>query len=159
MLNPSYERLRQSGAKLNETNDCSVVAYAATTGTDYETAHYILADLGERREGMPPKWENYLRAFRLMGYNLELISVSAKTMITLERDPVVQSGAYLVATCGSGHVVGVVDGQIIDWTKGRRNRIKFIWKVTQSESARVDMPASWANDRTWGHLFRAVNED
>ncbi|MCH9712597.1 MAG: hypothetical protein K0U20_08255 [Proteobacteria bacterium] len=118
----------------NETNDCSVVALSIACDISYADAHAALA-----ARGRPARRGAYthqsIDAAKDLGY----------TVHELEGDELVnpETGCGYTATtigqlCKKGrfmvqvhrHIFAVVDGQVQDWTKGRRHRVKRVMEVT-----------------------------
>jgi len=137
--------LADASAAKGETNDCTVRALAAAGNVSYDEAHAALAKHGRpHRKG--PKAEAFRplpddgwyvgcpafqNACKELGVGFEFLphrDYSAKTMITAERDPALKSGNYVAYV--RGHVAAIVDGTVIDWSQGRRHKIKTIWKLT-----------------------------
>ena len=56
---------------------------------------------------------------------------NAATMVTLARE--LTEGTYLVST--DGHVACLKNGEVHDWTKGRRHRIEAVYKVEEATDA------------------------
>lgn len=144
MYNPKFERLHEEARRHDETNDCSVKAYAVATDTDYATSHYVLAEEAKRPNRGGPAWPRYLAAFRTMGFSLRLAHHDAKTMVTLEREFACKRGRYLVATSSGAHVAAIEHGEVIDWTQGRRHRVTAVWEVIPEDEPEVELPACWS---------------
>lgn len=120
----------RSSKDKNETNDCSVKALAVTTGLPYDDCHKALEAEGRKnRKGVTmPQIRAACERLGFAMIRAERNEYSAKTMITAERDRrVAAMGRVLVNT--SGHVAGMVDGTVVDWSKGRRNRIISLYRV------------------------------
>jgi hypothetical protein len=141
-----FDALQSKAASMGETDDCSVKAWAVVTGDDYDTSHYIVEDLAKRPRRGGPQWRAYLEAFRAMGYRLTLVEYASKTVVTLGREFATRRDAqYLVATGGGGHVFGIRDGRVVDWTEGRRHRIAAVWRVEYVgvDAAGFEVPEQW----------------
>lgn len=141
------EECNAESTALNETNDCTVRALAAASGASYREAHAALAKHGRpHRKGPKAAWaQNNGRRFidcpALRKAALELgcswkvlepTDYSAKTMTTAPRDRRLANGRFICMV--SGHVAAVVDGEVIDWTDGRRHRIKEVYQVVPGEN-------------------------
>lgn len=143
---PSYSDIVIASLGVNNgqdiRNNCAVTAYVALTGEDYGTAEYILGEYaGYRRKGAVSSWDQdhpdqgwsgIRKGLEAMGYTVTKLSFwqyGAKTLITLERDPLLKEGRYLVAVSGGRHAVALVDGKVVDYSQGRRHHIKAIWRV------------------------------
>ena len=125
--NGKYKKMREQSAKLNETNDCAVVAIALTCKQPYEKIHTLLAKQGRRkRQGT---YDHMMSAaYKELGYELVPSKrFKSKTTVTLGREVKGTSGRYIV--CTDRHVAAIVTGSLEDWTGGRRCHIKEIYKV------------------------------
>lgn len=130
-IQQSFEALKHASNLAAEHNDCTVMAWAALTGDDYDTAHYIVADLAHRRYRGGPNWPHYLEAFKQMGHGLERWEqYSAKTITTLPRE--LHYDNWLVACSGGRHVIALCGGKVIDWTEGRKHHIWKVWRFTNA---------------------------
>ena len=57
---------------------------------------------------------------------------SAATIVTLAKE--LTEGTYLVGT--NGHVACLKNGEVHDWTKGRRHRVLDVYRVEEGENAK-----------------------
>ena len=126
--------VRRSAAELNETNDCVVRAMAYTTGKPYKVVHKVCADLGRR-----PRRGAYLH--RIMVPGLAALGFKSRvvmddpiqsngyryTATSIVRHPDLQSGCYVVEY--PGHVGALVYGELMDWTRGKRNQVRRVWAI------------------------------
>lgn len=137
-----------------ETNDCTVRALAAATGESYEDAHAALAKHGRPYRKGPKALGNRLngrititcpaleKAARDLGYDFRIMEpseYSAKTMVTAARDRKLAKGHYICMV--RGHVAAVVNGEVIDWTDGRRHQIKEVYQITPSSKPKAERKA------------------
>jgi hypothetical protein len=97
------------------------------------------------------------KAARDLGYSLRVMDRSeyrAKTMITAARDPNLAKGRYICMV--RGHVAAVVDGQVIDWSDGRRHQVKEVYEVVPSQDktkTRESRPMKKMSGFSQGRLF------
>ena len=163
MTNPTIKTdlrnaLAAESGRRNETNDCSVRALAVVTGEDYEAAHRALQAEGRRhRKGstMPA----IAKAAKRLGYTMirgNRRDYAAKTIRTADRDRNLRRGAFMLEV--RGHVAGMIDGQIVDWTDGRLHRIKAVWEVTKDAVVAPVAPQpiptfAWSATPNQGELF------
>lgn len=127
---------------MNETNDCTVRALAAASGESYLEAHRALAKHGRPHRKGPSAKRVYAHgryhidcpALRKAALDLgctwkvlEPTEYQAKTMTTATRDRRLAKGRFICMV--RGHVAAVVDGEVIDWTDGRRHRIKEVYEL------------------------------
>lgn len=148
----TYTALRSATAEHNESNDCAVIAIAATTGSTYAEAHKALRLAGRTaRKGVLRS--QIFEALSLLGY----AAVSKRSCEFIMRYPsshqilknvtthhperfnkVWADGSnYLLFT--KGHVAGVVNGVNADWTKGRANRVIGIFEVIRNGNGMNDI--------------------
>lgn len=134
-----YDTLSKESTIKGENNDCAVKAVAVATDyhEDYDGVHYAFSLCG-RRFRKRTSFNITRRVVSALGFELEDVThhFGSRTIRTLEREIRHRSGGYLVRTGGrtTGHLVGVKDGKIIDWTSGRCNRIKEIYRVIPKKS-------------------------
>lgn len=139
-----YLRFSQDRARLNETNDCTVVATAAVCGISYEEAHAICAKFGRKtRKGM--RRVQYLEAIRSLGFEVEAVPVfkiiakypgnhknlkSITTHHPARFNNVWRDGSnYLLNS--NGHVSACINGELHDWAVGRMKRVIYVYRVSK----------------------------
>ena len=136
-----------------ETNDCTVRALTASTGLDYDICHAQLAKQGRKNRKGCHWYTEGPKAAKALGFNMVQLDRSeyrAKTMITAERDRRFKSGRFAVLV--RGHVAGLVDGKVIDWSQGRRHRIAAVYEVTPIPgfvAPVIDRSKMPAGSKTW----------
>jgi len=113
---------------LNEDKDCAVRAVAIVSGETYRSVHAAFARAGRR----PRKATSFFitcSALVRLGLKIENVRAQfkAKTIVTLGRE-LPKKGSFLIRV--KQHILAAVDGEILDWTDGRRHRITEIWEVT-----------------------------
>jgi len=115
----------------NENNDCTVKALTAATGLTYDECHHALAKQGRK----PRRGCNFhtmgKRAAKELGFLMEALDwrdYDAKTCISAERDRKLAKGRYVLQV--RGHVAALVDGKVVDWSQGRRHRIRAVYAFT-----------------------------
>ena len=137
-----YVTLCAESAKLAETRDCSVIAATLVIGDDYANVRDGLARYGRKeRKGMDAyDMRSYIR-----GRGLLLVPVKASVFIKT------YPGAHKLATCvtthhparfpkvwkngrtflffTSNHVLAVIDGEALDWSKNHSKRVTEIYEV------------------------------
>lgn len=129
-----------------ETNDCTVRALTASTGLDYDTCHAQLKKQGRKNRKGCHWFIEGPKAAEALGFTMRKMDRSeyrAKTMITAERDRAFRSGSFCVLV--RGHVAALVDGNVIDWSQGRRHRIAAVYEVTRNANAPAPQPAPKAH--------------
>lgn len=137
-----WETMAKASRSHNETNDCTVKALSVITGLDYDTCHAQLAKQGRKnRQGCYWHIEGP-KACKALGFELRKMTRNeyrAKTMITCERDPALKHGKFAVLV--SRHVAGMVDGNVIDWSQGKRKRVQIIYQCTAIPGFKAPTPA------------------
>lgn len=139
----AYQQLRSSSALASrETNDCAVVAVAAACGVSYDEAHGVLAAAGRKnRKGtypcltyaaiahfgfkltrVPP--EHFIS--RYPGVHSKLRSVTTHHM---DRFPRVWADGHTYLIHVTRHVLAVVDGVNMDWSRGCAKRAQRIYRL------------------------------
>lgn len=133
-----WDSMSDSSRSHGETNDCTVRALTVVSGLDYDVCHKQLAKQGRKpRKGIHWFIEGP-KAADALGFNMRRMKrneYSAKTMITAARDPKLRHGRYAVLV--RGHVAGMIDGEVVDWSDGRRHRIQAVYECTGQAIAPV----------------------
>ena len=139
----NFEKVKNESFKANESNDCAVKAIAIACNVPYKVAHKALANLG-RRNRRGTLNSTIHTAIKQLGFNLECITfkVKAKTVTTLAADRAVKDGFFVAFV--RGHIAAIVNGQIEDWTEGKRHRVRLVYKITPSKS-RAERKAIMSN--------------
>jgi hypothetical protein len=131
-----WDTMSEASQAHGETNDCTVRALTAVTGLTYDDCHRQLAKQGRKpRKGCHWFIEGP-KAAEALGCTMRRMQRSeyrAKTMISAERDPALRNGRFAVLV--RGHVAGMIDGNVIDWSQGRRHRIVDVYEVTGQAEA------------------------
>ena len=126
------DHLREIMPSYQDSGVCTAVAMAATLDIDFDMAIYTIQDTLGNRPGTFG-WNAYGRCFEALGYRLTPFrEYTAKTVTTLERDPFLRKGRFVVSVSQGRHAVALVDGKVIDWSEGRRHRIHRIWKIEEA---------------------------
>lgn len=115
--------------RFGENHDCAVRAIAAVSGFSYADVRAYLASRG-RRKGRGTA--NYLIAETLNLLEVKRterpdLKAKGKTVRTLAR-VIPKTGKFLVNT--RGHILAIVDGEVLDWTKGRLHRVESVLEVS-----------------------------
>ena len=151
----AYEELRK--ANDDKRADCAVIALALLTDSDYSKVEALLADFGRKKncgtglsmimaalaELKPDKFplmeadpyskplESYLfdvyHEFLNEGYLERVVGRGRPTVNRIAKLREYEKGKYLLLT--RNHAIAMIDGEVLDWTKGRRNVVKSIIKV------------------------------
>ena len=122
-----YIKSKEISQRMCETNDCAVKAIAIACDVPYRVAHKALELQGrKKRGGSALSWIH--NAIKGLGFEINAVDTTAKTITSLPRDRQHNQGYYIALV--SGHVAAMVDGQVEDWSEGRRNRIKVLYKIT-----------------------------
>ncbi len=137
MFNKAYENAASALAQHGDTNYCAPVALALVTGRNVKETNTDLQRRKLRTYGCGMSTTNMHRY--LWDTNVEFAQVAAfnfagRTMTTINR--LYPKGTYLVFV--SGHVAAMIDGEIMDWTAGRRHRVVDLLRITKIEGKDVD---------------------
>jgi len=125
-----YEDTVKAAQSIGETRDCAVRAVTVITGKPYSVVHEVFRRRG-RRDKRPTRitiTENVLRdfGFEMVDCTERFRKKGAKTVCSLEK-VLPQRGAFMVLVCR--HILAAKNGKVQDWTRGRRHRIKRVWRV------------------------------
>ena len=127
-----YNKVRRSSyrAKLNEVDDCSVVALALACEVSYEEAHSWLIEQGRELCGST-SIHSVLTAARENGFRVDRFSnVLQPNGSRYTQRPIgkfLKTGKHLCST--RDHIFAVIDGVVEDWTHGKFERIQLIYDV------------------------------
>jgi len=134
--NKRYEAIKRMSNRMNERNDCTVKALAMTGRVTYKVAHGVCADYGRpERRGMYLS-QQVKTVFNSIGFDAIKIHRQAQkngskfTPKTV--GSVCKAGYYLAFT--RSHVLPVINGEVYDWTDGRKHHITSIWKITRKRA-------------------------
>lgn len=120
--------------KLHENRDCTVKAVTIVTGLDYGTVHRAFANAGRKaRKGCHRDVTE--RAVGLLGFEMNNVEYRAKTAITIERDPALRTGSYLVGM--TRHLAAMIDGKLVDWSIGRRKKINGVFQLIKIDTPKA----------------------
>ncbi len=122
------KKMTRKSKKAGEKNDCAVKAVAIVANADYDEVHAIMAELGRKDgKGTPFEiiWETLRRLGVWVGPKDHAAVRYAKTVRYLPA--ALPKGRWLVYT--RGHILAVVDGEVKDWTEGRRHQPKFAVEI------------------------------
>jgi hypothetical protein len=125
----NYLTLKEAASQMNEKNDCSVKAVAVVTGKEYPVAHQMLQSKG-RRHGLGASSGQIDASIRDLGFRVEEVLVSSRTVRTLEKELRVRFSGHKVLVYVRRHVLGWDGEKIQDWTEGRQQRVKKVYLVS-----------------------------
>ena len=144
-----WDRMSENAKAHGETNDCTVRALTASTGLPYDICHAQLKRQGRKNRKGCHWFVEGPKAAKALGFTMRKMDPNeyrAKTMITAERDRAFRDGHFAILV--RGHVAGLVDGSVIDWSAGRRHRIQAAYQITKDANAPAVVPTPKAAKRT-----------
>lgn len=130
-----YIQMKNESRKQGERNDCTVIATAIAFRLSYATAHRLMQKAG-RRKGCGVWYEEkavpVLQKAGLVVEELdeEKIRQPNGSRYTAKTIGKLCKRGYYVAIC-SGHAFAVVNGEVLDWTQGRRHIVNTVLKCTK----------------------------
>ena len=125
-----YKELCKASDRVNETNDCMVKATAIAGRMSYQDA-YNLCRLAGRKDRRGASVFLTMAAMKGRGYTIDSMGCpvqkngSRYTSLTIGNR--LKRGRYICVS--KGHVFAVHNGEVCDWTNGRRHRIIEAYKV------------------------------
>lgn len=128
-----YEQIAKTKAYASERAPCAVVALSVLCHIPFKDAQKALLEAG-RKKGRSTEWDQLVKAFDLCGFKLVKICGKpefSKTPITYTRNWTVEKFGSHNLLEFSGHVGAAINGEVLDWTKGRRHRIIGIYGVSK----------------------------
>jgi hypothetical protein len=124
-----YSAMREALTATGDTNFCSVIALAFALDISPAQAQKRLREFG-RRKGKGITLPVLLLAIVEGGRSYKRLTkhrcTKAKTMITLMKS-IPKRGTFLVYQ--TTHVAIVRDGEVMDWSEGRRKRIIAVYRI------------------------------
>jgi hypothetical protein len=128
-----------------EKNDCAVKAIAIVANASYEEAHEALAKQG-RRNGRGSTIVQIMAALKSLGVHvngyinhvyhggknmgrcpIRDVTFRLRSVYGMDRKQIAER-RFLVLT--RNHILAVKDGEVQDWTEGRRHQARFAWEVS-----------------------------
>ena len=135
-MNDRYFELKSQAMSTGDKGFCVPLAYSAVTNLDFHEVNSKMLTLGVRKKGQGTyqrDWEPFGR--NVLQLDMEDITTElrakAKTVRTAAR--VLRKGKFLIKV--RGHLLAIVDGEVMDWTAGRQHRIQQAWRVTTKVQA------------------------
>lgn len=131
----SFAQINEISDKYNETKDCAVKAVAFACNVSYEVAHNALRIYGRKYRKGTDRAITY-NAIEALGYSSgftpndffnQYVHDKRQYRGTINNNNIPRKGTFVVHT--ASHVLTVIDGKVMDWTKGRRHRIKAVYKI------------------------------
>ena len=115
----------------NGTNNCTVVTTAIAANVPYGKAFNLLKSLGRKTGKGVPFALIDKHVFKELGYKLieqgDLFTSWGTVSTITTKLP--SKGTFIAYV--SGHVLTIRDGVVMDWTEGRRHRIKRVYQVVK----------------------------
>lgn len=111
--------------ELGDTNCCGPIAISLATGVALKKVIDLYEKYG-RKKRQPSHFYQHVNVLGELGYCIRTTDKTAKTVLTFERSAD-KSKTYLIRI--RGHILCYKHGQIHDWTKGRRHRIREVYEV------------------------------
>ncbi len=133
-MNEKYFRDKQ--LEYNEHNDCGVRAIAVSTGLTYDEAHAALIKAGRKPRGTCWVHDHIKPALHELGFEMIEESFPGKTIVTLERDLKRYARGRRFFITVRSHFVAFDGEQIVDWSQGRRHRVRIVYRIKQVNTAK-----------------------
>ena len=130
----TYIKANMASERYGEQNDCAVKAYSIARNWQYDHVHAMFKEVG-RKKGRGSTGDMIAK---VMGFaSWSVLCNSGRVGSTLIKHgrrltpgtfaKMYPKGRYICIT--RNHALAVVDGSVEDWTKGRRNHIKWFIEV------------------------------
>jgi hypothetical protein len=132
--NKLHHELRDIYPCYTGSSVCTAIALAVACDIDYDLAIYAIYDtLGKRPGsfGWDPFIDEVIPALGYKATRVPLWAYRARTVGRLEKDGELGEGSFIIACSGYRHAVGMVNGVVEDYTKGRRHRIQRVYRITK----------------------------
>lgn len=115
---------------LNETNDCAVIAVSIVCQKPYDDVHKVFMQVGRKcRRGVSR--DMIFRAIKIVTgaepeYKFAYHEFGKRVTVSKVGN-FLNRGRYVAIT--RNHCLAVVDGNVQDWTDGRRHQVQTFMKV------------------------------
>jgi hypothetical protein len=142
-----YRALNNESLARGERRDCTVIAVAVVCSVPYDVAHSALTAAG-RRAKRGTHFAVTRSAIEALGYKVEEVPLQyfigqypkphrsvLKSVTSHHPDRFPQAwadGKTYLLRC-AGHVLAVVNGVNMDWSRGKALRVHTVMKVTKKE--------------------------
>lgn len=137
-----FNELQRASEAMNEHNDCAVKAVALYCEVSYQQAHAVLKSLGRKdrcgtldiviRKAIRRITGNSLFLAHHMDWVSEypaphhnLKSMTTYHPVRFKKVFEKKTGKYLIFV--RGHVLVMIDGEVIDWTNDKAMRVESVW--------------------------------
>lgn len=122
-----YSKAKSQSMRLNDKNNCAVIAVTVITGKHYDDVYDVFRYFGRRHGKGVCQYTTYA-VLRFLGYNLERVERMPKT-VNQCGNKLSKNKSYLIRT--RGHILAMKAGVIHDWTKGTRRIPISIFRVVR----------------------------
>jgi hypothetical protein len=131
-MTTTYRQATIDSIAMNESNDCAIKAVAIVTGTPYDTIHRLFKARG-RIDGTATSATMTLDVMeRDLGLTISIADIRQQSgrRYTVRTIPKARPiGRHLVYV--KDHVLALVDGLVMDWTRNRMHRVEHIWTIIE----------------------------
>lgn len=138
MFNESFQNASNSFRTNGDRSYCAPLALALVTGSDPEETNNKLIAAGLRRHQRGMSTFNmirYLDQENVLHEEVNRFAIRSMTMTTVGRR--FPTGIFLVFV--RGHVAALIDGEVQDWTAGRRHKVIRMERI--GDTAPIAPPA------------------
>ena len=131
-----YEACDKVGKSMKDTAYCSVIALATACQIPHKKAYAMMQAQGRPHRDGAYTWQS-MRAVKELGFEFEDVYSkypNAKTPISAAK-VLPKDKTFMIVV--RGHIFTVRNGNVEDWTEGRKHRITDIFEIkpTQSKNA------------------------
>jgi hypothetical protein len=127
-----YAKIRRIADRMEESNDCGIIAVAAITGLTYKRVHKEFERVGRKhRRGV--NIVQILDVLRCLSVKVEERMFPPRTINQCERK-LCKRSRWLIIT--RSHAVAMTGGEVHDWTKGRKHRPVIIFRCNRIGKAK-----------------------
>lgn len=140
-----YLAMEEQRDALNDGQDCALKSVAATTGIEYAKIRQAFTRKGRRLGDTTPRVMTRA-VIEEAGFTIEVVDpryfinryqpVSHRTLMHVTtyhpdryRHAWADGHSYIIFA--RRHAVGVVNGVVVDWARGRSLRIREIWRIVK----------------------------
>lgn len=115
-----------------DTNCCASIAVSLTTLTPFNEVYEYVMSKGRKKRGFTSHDLLEEAIERFSGKDIDYKTIEEvfgrKTIPVSKIGNYLPKGSYICYT--RGHVLSLIDGNVIDWTEGRRHRVQYYYKIS-----------------------------
>tara|TARA_R110001606_G_scaffold199387_2_gene347072 strand:- start:3108 stop:3731 length:624 start_codon:yes stop_codon:yes gene_type:complete len=123
----TFADVREDAIAAGDRNYCAPLAIALATDTSFTKSAEMMETYG-RKKGKGSSVNMITRSLRSLGFKIEDQPQFAKGTVSTIANRLEADSTYMVQV--RRHIICVKNGEVQDWTAGRKHRVTHVWKIT-----------------------------